>query len=69
MLYCVQVAQLEAKNKELVQEMKKIKSSQRETERAHQELEKASKKLGYQKISKSKAHEELLRVQQDNEVC
>ncbi len=44
------------------------KSSQRELKKIRQELEKANKKLGYQKMSKSEAHEELLRVQQDNDV-
>ncbi len=45
------------------------KSIRKEMERVRQELDKASKKLDHQKMSKSEAHEELLRVQQDNEVC
>ncbi len=84
----IQLTQLEARNKELAQEMERVrmemektktecaktikeekKFSRKEMERLRQELEKVSQKLAHQKMSKSEAHEELLRVQQDNEVC
>ncbi len=83
----VQVTQLEARNKQLAQELERVKremektksehaeacieqtkSCEREIKKISQELEKASKKLVHQKMSKSEAHEELLRVQQDNDV-
>ncbi len=49
-----------------IEEEKKI--SQEEIKRLCQELEKINKRIIYQKMSKSEAHEELLKLQENNEV-
>ena len=79
---CVQLTSLDARNQELGKEMEKVKSelvkaktesenvlkvekkaNQKEMEKIRLELERALKKM-----SKSEAHDELLKVQLDNNV-
>ena len=78
----MQLINLDARNQELVQEMERVrselertkiesanslkeeeKSNQNEMDKVRQELERALKKM-----SKSEAHDELLKVQLDNNV-
>ena len=82
MSFCVQLINLDARNQGLVQDMERVrselektkiesanslkeekKSNRNEMDRVRQELERALKKM-----SKSEAHDELLKVQMDNNV-